>query len=301
MGDLSKTATSVGITTIMRPEETLYLQQVKNLGQVIKDSVGKKTTKDAMYGGVATWDREKNKFNIHKSGISSEGNLKHIEIQCLEALDELVAKQAVTYDNLIYLYLNKAPCADYNGNRKNCLDKVIKWAKSNPSRKLVLAFKKPYAIGSFTERGSWHRPDKDIWPLYRMNLLCRKLPANLTIFSLIKNAKGVEMFPTKNQQEILTNNSDPKPFLRSKKALKEENSLKVKLLRNKTEDIKEFDQEKHLIKSFIMKSRKQEREIQRDRKLIFGKTSRESSNNSKRSFTAGENVSFNQIVPIEVN
>ena len=81
-------------------------------------------------------------------------------MQCLEALDELVAKQAVTYDNLIYLYLNKAPCADYNGNRKNCLDKVIKWAKTNPSRKLVLAFKKPYAIGSFTERGSWHRPDK---------------------------------------------------------------------------------------------------------------------------------------------
>ena len=25
-------------------------------------------TKDAMYGGVATWDREKNTFNIHKSG-----------------------------------------------------------------------------------------------------------------------------------------------------------------------------------------------------------------------------------------
>ena len=25
-------------------------------------------TQDAMYGGVATWDREKNKFNIHKSG-----------------------------------------------------------------------------------------------------------------------------------------------------------------------------------------------------------------------------------------
>lgn len=72
----------------------MYLQQVKNLGQVIKDSVGKKTTKvnsydenliliniivaskvdmsvvkDAMYGGVATWDREKNTFNIHKSGM----------------------------------------------------------------------------------------------------------------------------------------------------------------------------------------------------------------------------------------
>ena len=77
--------------------------------------------------------------------------------------------------------------------------------------------------------------------------------------------------------------------------------MKIKLLKNKAEDIKEFDQEKHLIKSFIMKSRKQEREIQREKKLIFGKTSRESSNNSKRSFKAGQNVSFNQIVPIEAN
>ena len=109
------------------------------------------------------------------------------------------------------------------------------------------------------------------------------------------------MFPTKNQQEILTNNTDPKTFLRRKRASKEEKSLKVKLLKNKTEDIKEFDQEKHLIKTFIMKSKKQERDIQRDKKLIFGKTSRESSNNSKRSFTSGGNVSFNQIVPIEVN
>ena len=45
LADLSKTGHSVGIRAIMRPEETLYLQQVKNLGQLIKDSVGKKTTK----------------------------------------------------------------------------------------------------------------------------------------------------------------------------------------------------------------------------------------------------------------
>ena len=42
----SKSADSLGVTITMRPEETLYLQQVKNLGQVIKDSVGKKTTKE---------------------------------------------------------------------------------------------------------------------------------------------------------------------------------------------------------------------------------------------------------------
>ena len=83
-----------------------------------------------------------------------------MEVECLDKVDELIKKNQLPYDNLIYLYLNKAPCADYNGNRKNCLEKVIKWARSNPSRKLVLGFKKPYAIGSFTERGSWHRPDK---------------------------------------------------------------------------------------------------------------------------------------------
>ena len=92
--------------------------------------------------------------------MTSEGNLKHIEVDCLDNVDELIKKNVIQFDNLFYLYLNKAPCADYNGNRKNCLDKVIKWATANPSRKLIVGFKKPYAIGSFTERGSWHRPDK---------------------------------------------------------------------------------------------------------------------------------------------
>ena len=99
---------------------------------------------------------------LSSEGVTSEGNLKHIEVECLGAVDDLIKKKSLAYDNLIYLYLNKAPCADYNGNRKNCLDKVIKWARSNPTRKLVLGFRRPYAIGSFTERGSWHRPDKVI-------------------------------------------------------------------------------------------------------------------------------------------
>ena len=177
-----------------------------------------------------------------------------------------------------------------------------------------MAFKKPYAIGSFTERGSWHRADKvkscleshvtflfqDIWPLYRMNLMCRTLPQNITIFSLVKSAKGVEIFPSKNQQELTLDNSNSsiKTFL--KKSSRDEDNLKVKLLKNKTEDIKEFDKEKHLIKSFIMKSKKQEREIQRDRKIIFGKVSRGSSNNSTRSFATKQDQTSNQMVPIEV-
>ena len=164
----------------MRPEDTLHLQQLRKLANILKENIGATTTKvgfyflfymlndylhvfslkDAMFGGIATWDRENNSFQIHKSGITSEGNLRHIEVECLASIEELMKKKTLQYDNLFYMYLNKAPCADYNGNRKNCLDKVVKWAKNNPTKKLVIGFRKPYAIGSFTERGSWHRPDK---------------------------------------------------------------------------------------------------------------------------------------------
>ena len=95
-------------------------------------------------------------------------------MECLDAVDDLIKKRTLAYENLIYLYLNKAPCADYNGNRKNCLDKVIKWAKNNPTKKLVLGFRRPYAIGSFTERGSWRRPDKAIINCFFLALHLRK-------------------------------------------------------------------------------------------------------------------------------
>ena len=147
----------------MRPEETFHFDQIRKFASIIREKVGVKATRDGMYGGVATWDRDDQSFEILKTGVTSEGHLKHVEVECLEAVDDLIKKKQLVNDGLIYLYLNKAPCADYNGNRKNCLEKVIKWAKNNPNRKLILGFKKPYAIGSFTERGSWHRPDKVVY------------------------------------------------------------------------------------------------------------------------------------------
>jgi len=192
----------------MRPEETYHIEQLKKLGHILKENIGIKTTRDGMYGGVATWQRDQNRFEIHKCGTSSEGNLKHIEIQCLDKIDELVAREVLNYENLIYMYLNKAPCADYNGNRKNCLDKVLKWAKNNPTKKLILGFRKPYAIGAFTERGSLHKPDKEVWPLYRMNLMCRDIPTNLTIVSLYRGDRqtgfGTELFHAKQQDMTST-------------------------------------------------------------------------------------------------
>jgi len=52
----------------MRPEDTLNAEQIKKLGQVLRKSVGLNSTKDGMFGGVATWDRENKRFIIHKSG-----------------------------------------------------------------------------------------------------------------------------------------------------------------------------------------------------------------------------------------
>ena len=72
----------------MRPEDTLHIEQIKKLGHDLKKSVGINTTKvqkkefhfdkcnvnswlfskDGMFGGIATWDRENKSFIIHKSG-----------------------------------------------------------------------------------------------------------------------------------------------------------------------------------------------------------------------------------------
>ena len=89
-----------------------------------------------------------------------------------------------------------------------------------------------------------------------------------------------------------------------KKARKEEDKLKVKMLKNRQEKVIEFDKEKHLIKSFILANRKQSKEIERDKKLIFGKGSRESSNGSNRSRQSILRKSLEKVsyrFPLEVN
>jgi len=298
----------------MRPEETFHFDQIRKFASIIRGKVGVKATRDGMYGGVATWDRNDQSFEILKTGVTSEGHLKHVEVECLEAVDDLIKKKQLVNDGLIYLYLNKAPCADYNGNRKNCLEKVIKWAKNNPNRKLILGFRKPYAIGSFTERGSWHRPDKDIWPLYRMNLMCREVPSNLLIFSFVKTGKqSPELLQFKNTSDELNKTFSIKSRVaKVRKTTKEEDKLKIKLLKNQKEKIEEFDKEKHLIKSFILANRKQTKELDRAKKLVYQSSGsntvttsvESSSSNSGRSYklkSRKQTGKSNIMAPIEVS
>merc|ERR1712013_650624 len=308
----------MGNSSKMRPEETYHIEQLKKLGHILKENIGIKTTRDGMYGGVATWQRDQNRFEIHKCGTSSEGNL-------------------------IHMYLNKAPCGDYNGNRKNCLDKVLKWAKNNPTKKLILGFRKPYAIGAFTERGSLHKPDKEVWPLYRMNLMCRDIPTNLTIVSLYRgdrqtgfgtelfNAKQQDMASTitslernlktnpmntdkiahmKKQEEDLKNmlkkiereikitrqsNDKIQQKLENEKLRKVENKTKEKFLKNKTSDIKEFDKEKRLIDTFIMAQKKQRAESISSHSSFRGAIN---TDKQLKSWNRGQTI---QMVPIDVN
>ena len=328
----------------MRPEETYNIEQLKKLGHILKENIGMKTTRDGMYGGVATWDRDQNKFEIHKSGITSEGNLKHIEVQCLEKVDELSAKEVLNYENLIYMYLNKAPCADHNGNRKNCLDKMIKWANKNPTKKLILGFRKPYAIGAYTERGSLHKPDKEVWPHYRMNLMCREIPANLFIVSLFrgdrqtgfnteifqknqqemnstvtsieKQLKGSMMksdkiMQMKKQEENLKNmlrkieqeilrtkqsNEKMQQKIENEKLRHVENQTKERYLKNRASDIKEFDNERRLIDTFIKKQRNDS-----ERTSLTSRASFRGSMNSTKQLNSWKGGRPSEMVPIDVH
>ena len=134
-----------------------------------------------------------------------------------------------------------------------------------------------------------------------MNLMCRDLPHNLVIFSFVKNGQGQcpEIFQNKNESF-----TEQKSAWITRKVSKGEQKIKVKLLKNQKENILEFDKEKHLIKSFMLANRKQGKEIERDRKIIFGNSSRESSNNSKRSYKIQSQLSNGKsksMVPIEVS
>ena len=114
----------------------------------------------------------------------------------------------------------------------------------------------------------------------------------MIIFSFVKTDKGPcpELIQFKNQSEALgrTFAVHDKGW-NMRKPSREEDKLKSKLLKNEEERIKEFDQEKHLIKSFILANRKQSKNIEREKMLIYNNneslnSTRESSNHSKRSY-----------------
>jgi len=54
----------------------------------------------------------------------------------------------------------------------------------------VVAFRKPYAVGSMTERGSNKKPEHEVWPEYKKCLQAKDLPKNLTLVSMFKE-RGV--------------------------------------------------------------------------------------------------------------
>jgi len=190
------------VANMMRPEQQLLSEQLRQLGKHLRGAdIGKKP-KSAMWGGVATWNRENASFNVLHVGTTSEGNLQHIEVVCLERVAALIDKNELPSASTIYLFLNKAPCVDYTGGRKNCFESVIRWIEERPSLKLVLAFRKPYAVGAMTERGSNKKPEHEVWPVYKRCLEAKDLPKNLTVVSMFKE-RGVpcpQFFSTKERE-----------------------------------------------------------------------------------------------------
>ena len=134
-----------------------------------------------------------------------------------------------------------------------------------------------------------------------MNLMCRDLPQNLMVVSFIKSGSGPEIFQTKSHPEM-SNKPTFKSAWSVRKTTKEEDKLKMKLLKNQKENIVEFDKEKHLIKSFILANRKQSKDIDRDKKIIYGKSPGNSSvTSSNRSYKLKSQLSAGKsMVAVEV-
>ena len=137
-----------------------------------------------------------------------------------------------------------------------------------------------------------------------MNLMCRELPQNLMVVSFIKSGNGPEIFQTKSHPEMSNNSTQIfKSAWSVRKTTKEEDKLKMKLLKNQKENIVEFDKEKHLIKSFILANRKQSKDIDRDKKIIYGKSPGNSSvTSSNRSYKLKSQLSTGKsmVAPVEV-
>ena len=70
------------VSKMMRPEQQLLSEQLRQLGKQLRGrmEMGRKLSKSAMWGGVATWNRENGSFNVLHVGTTSEGNLQHIEV-----------------------------------------------------------------------------------------------------------------------------------------------------------------------------------------------------------------------------
>lgn len=68
------------VANMMRPEQQLLSEQLRQLGKHLRGADMGKKPKSAMWGGVATWNRENASFNVLHVGTTSEGNLQHIEV-----------------------------------------------------------------------------------------------------------------------------------------------------------------------------------------------------------------------------
>ena len=144
--------------------------------------------------------------------------------------------------------------------------------------------------------------------------MCREVPSNLLIFSFVKTGKqSPELLQFKNTSDELNKTFSIKSRIsKVRKTTKEEDKLKIKLLKNQKEKIEEFDKEKHLIKSFILANRKQTKELDRAKKLVYQSSGlntvttsvESSSSNSGRSYklkSRKQTGKSNIMLPIEVS
>ena len=111
----------------MNSEEVYYIKKLRTLKNVIESKIDRNTKrKRNNFVGIASWEREQKYFKIFQVLKSSKHRLNHIEVDCLDKIEEL--KRNV---DIFYMFSKVAPCW-------SCIDILIQWTKSNRMNMIIL-------------------------------------------------------------------------------------------------------------------------------------------------------------------
>ena len=112
---------------VMNSEEAYYIKKLKILKNVVESKVDRTTRKKRKnFIGIASWNREQRYFKIFQVIKSSKHRMNHLEVECLDKIEEL--KRNV---DIFYIFSKIAPCW-------SCIDILIQWTKSNRMNMIIL-------------------------------------------------------------------------------------------------------------------------------------------------------------------
>ena len=109
----------------MCAEEAHYLKKLELLQKTIESKVVRCRQN---YLGIASWNRETKTYKILKVHQTSKHNLNHIEVDCLDTLEDHKKNM-----DIFYIFAKKSPC-------ERCSDTLIQWVQNNKRNMVIFGF-----------------------------------------------------------------------------------------------------------------------------------------------------------------